>query len=87
LEAILGRWLGETEDYGIYLPRHDRADLDDEERRWITQHPVLRIAVDPDYAPYELVDGKGHHRGLSADFLDLLGRKLGLQFTLVTTDS
>ena len=85
LEVILGRWLGETTDYSIYLPRQDTVRLSAEERAWIAQHPTLRVAVDPDFAPYEFMDEAGRFRGVSADFLELLGRKLGLHFTHVPT--
>ncbi len=60
-------------------------DLSAEQRNWIQRHRTLRIAVDPDFAPYEFVDERGRHRGISADYLGLLGQKLGLRFTLVPT--
>ena len=85
LEVILGRWLGETTDYSLYLPRQDTVRLSEEERAWIAQHPALRVAVDPDFAPYEFMDETGRLRGVSADFLELLERKLGLRFTHVPT--
>ncbi|MCC8998156.1 MAG: transporter substrate-binding domain-containing protein [Candidatus Contendobacter sp.] len=87
LEAILGRWLSEAADYGISLPRQDAIQLNEEERAWIEQHPILRMAVDPDFAPYEFVDETGRHRGVSADFLELLERKLGLRFVHVPSQN
>jgi ABC-type amino acid transport substrate-binding protein/CheY-like chemotaxis protein/HPt (histidine-containing phosphotransfer) domain-containing protein/two-component sensor histidine kinase len=87
MTSVLGRWLGEGADIPKYLPRQFRVELSEEERTWIEDHPNLRVAVDPGFAPFEFVDAEGRHRGISADFLELLGRKLGLSFTLVATQS
>ncbi|MET0065725.1 MAG: transporter substrate-binding domain-containing protein [Candidatus Thiodiazotropha sp.] len=85
MEAIMGRWLGANVDYGQFLPRFDSVGLTRKEKAWIEQHPVLRIAVDPIFAPYEFVDDQQNHQGISADFLNLLGRRLGLEFRLIPT--
>ena len=85
LAAILGRWLGGTVDYNIYLPQQHPVQLTPEEQTWIKQHRELRIAVDPEFAPYEFLDETGKHQGVSADYLKLLERKLGVRFTLVPT--
>jgi ABC-type amino acid transport substrate-binding protein/DNA-binding response OmpR family regulator/HPt (histidine-containing phosphotransfer) domain-containing protein len=87
MEEILGRWLGEAGEYGVYLPRQDSVRLSQAEKAWIEDHRDLRIAVDPDFRPFEFVDEAGRHRGVSADFLELLSVKLGLNFTLVPTTS
>jgi ABC-type amino acid transport substrate-binding protein/DNA-binding response OmpR family regulator/anti-sigma regulatory factor (Ser/Thr protein kinase) len=82
---ILGRWLGRQADYGIAFPLQQDLGLTPEERQWIKGHPTLRIAIDPDYAPYEFLDAQQHHSGMSADYLGLLGQRLGLEFVLVPT--
>jgi ABC-type amino acid transport substrate-binding protein/DNA-binding response OmpR family regulator len=82
---ILGRWLGRQVDYGIAFPLQQDLGLTPEERQWIKGHPTLRIAIDPDYAPYEFLDRQQQHSGMSADYLGLLGQRLGLEFVLVPT--
>lgn len=62
-------------------------NLTPEERRWLAQHHTVRIAVDPDFAPYEFRDAQGRHKGISDDYLKLLERNLGLSFVLVPTDN
>jgi len=57
--------------------------LDDEERQWIRDHQVIRLGVDPAWPPFDFIDGQGAHSGMAADFLQLLGRQLGLSFELV----
>ena len=44
LAAILGRWLGGTVDYNIYLPQQHPVQLTPEEQTWIKRHRELRIA-------------------------------------------
>ncbi len=60
-------------------------NLTPDEQQWLAQHRTVRIAIDPDFAPYEFRDAQGRHRGISADYLNLLEQKLGLTFVLVPT--
>jgi polar amino acid transport system substrate-binding protein len=85
MSGILGRWLGRRVDYGIAFPLQQNLGLSPQERQWIEKHRTLRVAIDPDYAPYEFRDGLGRHNGMSADYLSLLGQRLGLEFVLVPT--
>ena len=56
--------------------------LSETERRWIQEHPVIRLGVDPAWPPFDFIDGQGAHSGMAADFLDMLGQRLGLTFEL-----
>ncbi|MFC1773524.1 response regulator [Pseudomonadota bacterium] len=58
--------------------------LSETERRWIQEHPVIRLGVDPAWPPFDFIDGQGAHSGMAADFLDLLGQRLGLTFELAS---
>ena len=57
--------------------------LEEEERQWIREHQVIRLGVDRAWPPFDFIDGQGAHSGMAADFLDLLGRRIGLGFELV----
>ncbi|HEV8690795.1 MAG TPA: transporter substrate-binding domain-containing protein [Ideonella sp.] len=52
-----------------------------EERAWIAEHPVVRVATSADYGPFTYVDN-GQVRGLSIDYLEHLKAITGLQFQL-----
>ncbi|MEE8553550.1 MAG: transporter substrate-binding domain-containing protein [Desulfobacterales bacterium] len=67
--------------------RTDRIGLSSEEAAWITAHPVILHAPDPDYAPFEFKDNTNHYVGMAPDFLKLVGKKLGLQFKEVPSPS
>lgn len=87
MEAIIARWLGKSADFGVYLPRTDSIRFSPEEQDWLKAHPVVRIGIDPKFAPYEFLGENGRAEGISADFLAVLGTKLGLSFELVPTGS
>jgi len=55
-----------------------------EELSWIAEHPVVRLAPDPDFPPIELIDNAGVYRGIAADFVALLQEKLPLDFDIVS---
>ncbi|MDH1263154.1 ATP-binding protein [Pseudomonas sp. GD03944] len=60
----------------------DEFVLTDEERAWITEHPVVRVGVMADVSPIEYMQD-GTLKGLSSEYLDNLARKTGLTFTYV----
>ncbi|RLA41953.1 MAG: hypothetical protein DRR42_24080, partial [Gammaproteobacteria bacterium] len=57
--------------------------LSDTERQWLQEHPVLRLGVDPAWPPFDFIDRQGIHRGMAADFLQLLAQRLGISVALV----
>ena len=57
--------------------------LTPEERSWLAEHPVIRLAPDPDFPPIEFIDEDGTYRGIAADYAALVEHKLGIKFTIV----
>ncbi|MCF6178675.1 MAG: transporter substrate-binding domain-containing protein [Geopsychrobacter sp.] len=70
------------------MPALSRADhaqnilLTPEERAWLLDHPVVQVAFDKNLAPVEYRDKKGHPQGLSADYLQRFGTRLGIRFEI-----
>ncbi|WP_068829746.1 response regulator [Pseudomonas sp. BMS12] len=61
--------------------------LDDTERAWVAEHPVLKVGVERSgWPPFDVIDEQGRHRGLSGDYLALLSQRLGLRFEPVLFD-
>jgi polar amino acid transport system substrate-binding protein len=87
MNAILGRWIDQSARLAIELPMQSALKLSRQEKQWLQQHKTMRIAIDPDFAPYEFVDENGHYQGISSDILQIIGRKLGIDFTLVPSKS
>ncbi|MDG4812585.1 diguanylate cyclase [Hydrogenovibrio sp. 3SP14C1] len=51
-----------------------------EELAYLAEHPVIKLANDIDWEPFEFIDKKGQYRGIAADYFALLGQKLGVTF-------
>ena len=58
-----------------------------EEQAWVTAHPVIRVASDPDYAPFQFRNDAGESVGLANDYLEIISQKLGIRFEYRLPDS
>ena len=61
--------------------------LTEEERAWLSDHPVIRLSPTPDYRPAEWFDEQGNYLGISSDFMSELEKLLGIEFEVVQTES
>lgn len=59
-----------------------KAILTDEELGWISNHPVVHIAVEANWRPIEYMHN-GEHAGLVAGYLSTISRMTGLTFRTV----
>jgi len=59
--------------------------LTEEERAWLRDHPVIRVAQAPDWPPVEFADERGAPSGMSEDYLTLIEQRLGVTFERVRT--
>lgn len=50
------------------------------ERRWLADHPVIRVAGDRAWPPIEFTGSDGEFRGMSVDFLQRVSDMLGIRF-------
>jgi len=60
-----------------------KISLNATERTWLESHPVIRIGVDADYAPYSFLDIGGTYQGVAPDFLAQISDILGIRFEIV----
>ena len=54
--------------------------LNEQEKKWLQEHPVIRTASDPDWAPIEYFDKSGKPQGISSDYFKKLEQLLGIKF-------
>ncbi|MHC5063940.1 MAG: ATP-binding protein [Planctomycetota bacterium] len=54
--------------------------LSEGEKRWLAAHPDIRLGPDPSFPPFEFFDSKGVYRGIAADYMRLLEKRLGMEF-------
>lgn len=52
------------------------------EEAWLAEHPEIRLAVDIDWAPFEFVDEEKRYRGMAAEYIRLVERRLGIRFKI-----
>jgi len=57
------------------------------EMAWLAAHPIVRVGINPDFAPYEWADAEGRHAGLTADYLKLIEQRLGIKFAPIVDKS
>ncbi len=62
--------------------------LNQDERVWLRNNQVIRLGIDKNHAPYEWLDPQTLlHQGISADYFNLLSKKLGVTFNVHPHDS
>lgn len=61
-------------------PDNVQVPLDEQDRQWLHDHPVLRVGISgPDYPPFELTRNRHELEGLTADYADLLAQLLNVR--------
>jgi signal transduction histidine kinase/DNA-binding response OmpR family regulator len=55
----------------------------EEEKAFITEHPVIRTGIDPTFVPFEFLDKDGEYKGITTDYIKIISEKTGLKFEIV----
>ncbi|MFC1749559.1 transporter substrate-binding domain-containing protein, partial [Pseudomonadota bacterium] len=58
------------------------GELTDKEKVWLDEHPVIRLASDFAWPPFETVSEEGQYTGMAADYIDLIEKRLGIKFVI-----
>ncbi|AGF79405.1 histidine kinase [Desulfocapsa sulfexigens DSM 10523] len=75
-QQIVRRWLEPAPDDNIVIM------LTQQEKLFIQQHPVIRLGIDPEFAPFEFMEN-GIYSGMTSDFIQILNKRLGLNMQVV----
>ncbi|MFA5215931.1 diguanylate cyclase domain-containing protein [Sulfuricurvum sp.] len=67
----------------LSIDESTQLHLTENEKKWLTEHHLIKVGMDPDYAPYEWIDKDGNHVGMVVDYMHRLEKKLGLHFEIV----
>ncbi len=95
--ALMAKWLPVYKD-GAVNPEAGAAAsvtagvgpaiaMTDREREYLAGKKALSYCVDPDWPPVERIDENGRYVGIGADFLKLIGERIGVPLVLVPTAS
>lgn len=55
------------------------------QKNYIKNHGTVKVCVDPDWYPFEMLNEKGEHVGIAADLLRLAAKKAGVTLEIVPT--
>lgn len=66
-----------------FIHQQQKTTLSPQVQKWLTEHPVLKVGIDPDFAPYEWINEKGEYVGLAAEYIRLLEQQLDVSFQIV----
>jgi len=83
LANLLNCTLQVAETFAHNVPAEEKATLNEDELKWLKEHPVIRVAPDPDFPPVEYLDNNGGYRGIAADFISLIENKIPIKFEIV----
>lgn len=72
INNIYSKWIP------LDLLESPKIELSAEEQAWLTEHPRLRMGFDAAYPPFEFLGEDGQHAGIGADYLKLIGERLGI---------
>jgi two-component system sensor histidine kinase EvgS len=78
------RWYGRPDALPADPPE---PALTREEQAWISAHPVVRVGLDPSWAPVEFLDEQRQPQGISVAYLRDIAQRLGLRFEFVPSRS
>jgi len=65
-----------------YASPLDSLKLTEEEKLWLEEHPVIKIAHDRDFAPIEFFEDN-RYQGLAVDYKDWIETHYGIEFEVV----
>lgn len=61
--------------------------LTEKEKTFLVSHPVIIMGIDRDFQPYEWIDSKGNYVGLTADYIALVEKYLGIKIKVIKDKS
>ena len=80
-QRINRRWLESASAAPAALPQ---PELTKHEKNWLAEHKVAIFAAESNWPPVNFVDSAGSFAGVTADYVKLISRRLGLRMEMVT---
>ncbi|MBW2193434.1 MAG: transporter substrate-binding domain-containing protein, partial [Deltaproteobacteria bacterium] len=65
------------------LKPDEKIELTDAERKWLAQHPEIRLGDDFAWPPFVFEDGKGNFSGISSGYIEKISERLGIKIQIV----
>jgi len=81
--TIVRRWSSE----GPQVNHHSSLNLTATEQQWLDAHRRLKVVINDQFVPLSFFDEQGVFKGVSADILQLISARTGLEFDVLKADS
>lgn len=81
--TIMQRWSSQ----GPQVNHHSSLRLTATEQQWLDANGRLTVVINDQFLPLSFFDEQGRFKGVSADILQLISARTGLEFTLVKAES
>jgi polar amino acid transport system substrate-binding protein len=78
-EALVDKWIGSIKEY-----KGGHIELNKDEIAYLDTN-VIKYCINPDGLPFEGLNEKGEHTGMSSDYYNLFEKMLSAKFELVKT--
>ncbi|AYJ79653.1 hypothetical protein AN286_05645 [Aliarcobacter cryaerophilus ATCC 43158] len=63
----------------------NEIELEEEEKEYLNNKKIIKMCVDPDWFPFEIINQDNVHEGISADLIKIIKDKLNLNIELIPT--
>ena len=83
LKAMVAICIGAVSAMAWANPTSPALEFTAAEKAYIAKAGVIKMCVDPDWAPFERINPEGKHEGIAADLVQLVARRVGLQIELL----
>ncbi|WED20541.1 transporter substrate-binding domain-containing protein [Vibrio sp. JC009] len=72
-----------AEEPGVQGYQAFRNELTPKELAWLDAHPVIRLGVDPGFAPYSFKDDGGGYQGIALEFTDYFSTLMNVEMEVM----
>jgi len=67
--------------------QNQNISFSDQQEQWIKNHPIIKLAPDPSFAPFEFIDEKGEYSGIAADYIEYINKHSSLNIEILKLDN
>jgi len=80
---ITNKWLG-LQWHSSNASKRKSLNLNTDEKKWLNTHKVIRMGGESNWPPFDFTDEKGNYQGITADYIKLLEKRLGVSIQVYT---
>lgn len=81
-DELYQRWLSSPSGEVNKKKLKNNIALTAQQQAWLKAHPVIRLATDIAWPPFEWINDERQYQGIAADYMQLIENKLGIRFEI-----